>query len=400
MESRKLPDWISSYMEYTENSEPPRLFRKWCAASTIAAALQRKCRLEWGTTTYYPNIYVVLTAPAGRARKGTSMAPAKKFLARLGIPMAAEAVTREALTQALKESETVTTGDGGVSVHSSLTVFSPELTVFLGYNNTALISTLTDWYDCADKWVYRTKNSGTDDITGVFINLLGATTPDLIRTSMPVDAIGGGLTSRIIFVYEEAKGKLVPLPFLSKPLKDVEDKLYFDLEKIHMLRGAFKLEEAFLNEWVNWYTAQDGQNPFGQSYVRALDGYIERRPTQLLKLSMIMSASRSDEMIIRNRDFQNAKQLLEETEIKMPNVFLGVGSSESAHVMGAVMKELLRGPQREDSLAGRLVFDANASELSMALNSLRNAGHIKVEHTTDGAIISQKDTPKKENSND
>jgi len=32
-----LPDWIDAFMLYTENTEPPVLYRKWTAISVIAA---------------------------------------------------------------------------------------------------------------------------------------------------------------------------------------------------------------------------------------------------------------------------------------------------------------------------------------------------------------------------
>jgi len=82
--------------------------------------------------------------------------------------MAAEATTREALIRALKEAGgtsvgDMVVGDGAISqlyLHCSLTVYSQELTVFLGYNNMQLMSDLCDWYDCRESWTYRTKNMG------------------------------------------------------------------------------------------------------------------------------------------------------------------------------------------------------------------------------------------------
>ncbi|MEG0454236.1 MAG: hypothetical protein RR559_02605, partial [Bacteroides sp.] len=223
----------------------------WVAISAIAAVLQRKVWLDWGNI-FYPNMYVVLVAPPGRARKGTAIAPMLKFLTRLSIPLAAESITREALIQAMKEAESVVTLKNGSSlVHASLTVVSPELTVFLGYNNNTLLSDLTDWFDCRDTWQYRTKNSGTDDITGIFLNLLGATTPDLLRTTLPLDAIGGGLTSRMIFIYERDKGKVVPLPFLSADDKQLGEDLLHDLSNINTLKGSFSATPAFLSYYAD-----------------------------------------------------------------------------------------------------------------------------------------------------
>lgn len=388
MAQRNVPDWIEGYLAYTEDSEPPKLFKEWCAVSVIAAALQRKCRLEWGTTVFYPNLYIVLTAPAGKARKGTAMAPARKFIDRIGIPLAAEAVTREALIRTLKESESVVSTENGIIVHSSLTVFSPELTVFLGYNNTQLMSDLTDWFDCSEKWVYRTKTAGTDDISGVFINMLGATTPDLIRSTLPLDAIGGGLTSRMIFVFEEKKGKIVPFPFVSEETRKLETKLYYDIECINMLQGQFKFTKEFLSHWGDWYTAQEGKNPFGANYNKAFDGYIERRPTQVLKLSMVMNASRTDEMVLDEPDLARAIDLLERTEKKMPRAFGGIGMSQNAQLTYAISELIARSPNGVtiSDIMRAHTFNGTTSDISDALDILVQSKMIRIDQTNNGPL--------------
>lgn len=388
MAQRNIPDWIEGYLAYTEDSEPPQLFKEWCAVSVIAAALQRKCKLEWGTTVFYPNLYIVLTAPAGKARKGTAMAPARKFIDRIGIPLAAEAVTREALIRTLKESESVVSTENGIIVHSSLTVFSPELTVFLGYNNTQLMSDLTDWFDCSEKWVYRTKTAGTDDISGVFINMLGATTPDLIRSTLPLDAIGGGLTSRMIFVFEEKKGKIVPFPFVSEETRKLETKLYYDIECINMLQGQFKFTKEFLSRWGDWYTAQEGKNPFGANYNKAFDGYIERRPTQVLKLSMVMNASRTDEMVLDEPDLARAIDLLERTEKKMPRAFGGIGMSQNAQLTYAISELIARSPNGVtiSDIMRAHTFNGTTSDISDALDILVQSKMIRIDQTNNGPL--------------
>ena len=388
MAQRNIPDWIEGYLAYTEDSEPPQLFKEWCAVSVIAAALQRKCKLEWGTTVFYPNLYIVLTAPAGKARKGTAMAPARKFIDRIGIPLAAEAVTREALIRTLKESESVLSTETGIIVHSSLTVFSPELTVFLGYNNTQLMSDLTDWFDCSEKWVYRTKTAGTDDISGVLINLLGATTPDLIRSTLPLDAIGGGLTSRMIFVFEEKKGKIVPFPFVSEETRKLETKLYYDIECINMLQGQFKFTKEFLSRWGDWYTAQEGKNPFGANYNKAFDGYIERRPTQVLKLSMVMNASRTDEMVLDEPDLARAIDLLERTEKKMPRAFGGIGMSQNAQLTYAISELIARSPNGVtiSDIMRAHTFNGTTSDISDALDILVQSKMIRIDQTNNGPL--------------
>ena len=102
--SRRNKDWITSYLRYVDNTEPPNLYKEWVAVSVIASCLQRKCYLDWGPMTFYPNMYIVLTGPSGKARKSTAMGPGMKLLREMGVKLAAESITREALIRELKTS--------------------------------------------------------------------------------------------------------------------------------------------------------------------------------------------------------------------------------------------------------------------------------------------------------
>lgn len=336
-----IEDWIDSYMTLTDNSEPPEQFRRWVAISTIASVLQRKCYLPWGTLIFYPNLYVVLVSPPGKARKSTAILSGLDMITEpgLNIKLSAEAITREALIRELRNSAQThmnnTTGE--MILHSSLTIFSPELTVFLGYRNIQLLSDLTDWYDCRKKWTYRTKNQGTDIINGVWVNIIGATTPESLQLSLPLDAIGGGLTSRIIFIYEQKKAKQVPAPFQTPEELELKEELLKRLESISMMCGAFTVTPGFIKLWTDWYLEQDNKKPIEDA--RFL-GYIERRPATIMKLSIIVSSSRGTDMIVEENDLIRSIIFLEESEIKMPMALSGVGRSDYAAIMSSVMVEV------------------------------------------------------------
>uniref|UniRef100_A0A6M3JCM2 Putative primase n=1 Tax=viral metagenome TaxID=1070528 RepID=A0A6M3JCM2_9ZZZZ len=321
-------------MHFTRNSEPPDLFRRWAAVSTIASALRRKCYLPWGSLIFYPNMYIVLVATAG-GRKGTAMGPALEFLEELRVKVAAEAITREALIKELNEStDTIvhpTTGQ--MEFHASLTIHSEELTVFLGYHNLQLMSDLSDWYDCRRRWTYRTKWMGTDEIIGVWVNLFGATTPELLRESMPLTLIGSGLASRIIFVNEH-EDKIEPMPFYSAEDMKLKEVMLGDLDRIKMLQGPFKVTEDFVDEWNRWYTFQRRNPPLID---KNFGGYMKRRGAHAMKLSTILNSSRTDSMTLTSSDLQNSVKLLELTEVKMAGVFAGVGKAPYADVLSGVM---------------------------------------------------------------
>ena len=397
--TRHLPDWINGFMDFTEESEPPRLFRLWTAISVVAAALQRKCCLRWGTLDFYPNLYIVLVAPSGKARKGTAMIPGLKLLKRVGIKLAANATTRESLIRELKMSGSseVDPEVGSVDMHASLTVFSKELTVFLGYQNRELMANLTDWYDCDDTWIYRTKTQGIDDIRGVWLNLIGATTPDLIQTSMPRDAIGGGLTSRMIFIYEREEAKMVIMPPYGEKEKAIEEKLQYDLDKIHMLKGDFKITKEFLELYTDWRVEQKAHPPFDDP---RLAGYVERRPAHVLKTCMSMSASRNSKMVITKEDLQRTIEVLNATERKMPLAFSGVGKSPVADTISSIMAVVAnRGTVTLSELMNMYYYDVDRWMMDKIVNTLHTMDFVSMSHKGDETVLTYKREKGGENGN-
>jgi len=331
---RILPDWISGFMEYTENSEPPILFRKWTAISAIASALQRKVRVKWGTSLmFYPNMYIVLVGPSATG-KGTAMSPALDILSEIpSIRTSAQATSLQALIRRLKETNLtdIDLHTGAQQFHSSMTVFSKEFTVFLGYHNRELMAALCDWYDCDRKWKYETISRKTEEIIGVWVNLIAGTTPDLVQSSLPIESIGGGLTSRIIFVHEEKRSKLVALPTQTNEEAKLYKSLLSDLEKVAMLSGEFKWTPEFCNAWTDWCYECEDYPPFNDP---KFDGYLGRRRGHVMKLAMILNASHGrHNLTLDVPDLQEAIKLIKEVEIRMPLVFRGVGRSDSASLV-------------------------------------------------------------------
>ena len=363
---RLLDDWLSSYVEMTDNSEPPDQFRLWAGISTICAALQRKTYTEW-EKPIYPNLYIVLIGPAG-CRKGTAMAPAKSMLDMLGIKMAAESITREMLIREIAQSmEHCPSDERGVELHASLTIFSAELTVFIGQNNWQLISDLCDWFDCADRWVYRTKHQGEDEIIGVWVNLFAATTPDFLRHSLPDEAIGGGLSSRMIFIYGE-RGKVCPLPFLTSRQKELSNKLVHDLRLVNLMRGEFVMSDGFLDAYSDWYIRSADTPPFRE---KELLGYNERRALHVRKLAMVMSASRGDDMTLTVGDLERALMVLEDAEKRMPLVFKGRGRLRDSEVIEDILF-LLRKKKRISisDLMERFYKEVSVDDMNKLVESL------------------------------
>ena len=327
-DNRNLDDWLESFMLLTENSEPPLLFRKWTGLSTIASALQRKVRVEFGLSlTFYPNLYVVLVGPSATG-KGTAMKYASDIIEQVpSVRLSAQATSLQALIRRMKETN-LTDIDlitGEQQFHSSLTIFSTEFTVFLGYHNKELIAALCEWYDCHSRWSYETIARKKEEVIGVWVNILAGTTPDSIQSSLPLESIGGGLTSRIIFVYEEKKEKLVIFPTKTDEEIRLQQMLINDLEQISMLSGKMEYTDDFMAAYSNWCVEADKNPPF---YDTKFDGYCGRRRKHLISLAMVCNASRCSDMMMDAEDLARAAGYLAEVELKMGLVFKGMGKSD------------------------------------------------------------------------
>ena len=136
--------------------------------------------------------------------------------------------------------------------------------MFLGQGDIAYLSNLTDWYDSKDDWEYETVGRGKDTLQGLCLNLMGGTAPDWIQSMIPQEALGGGFTSRIIFIVEEVKRKIIPKYIPTQAEKDLQEVLQRDIDRISQLAGEVTFTEEAEKLYIDWYVEQDTQLSAGK----------------------------------------------------------------------------------------------------------------------------------------
>jgi len=343
--TRKLDNWIDSWMQYTAHVISPTLYHKWVAVSVLAAALERKIFLKWKWPgSIFCNFYIVLVGPPGRCKKGVALSSASSILRDLGVHLSANATSEPALIADMMEAtQTYTESGGKIYSYSAITVLLSELTSFFRQGNPDIITYMCDWYDCLDDWTYDTKGRGKERIDNLWVNLLGATTPDNLIATKGQEVISQGLASRTIFVYEE-RSRSVTETLQYNPKTQLfetreKDQLYelllHDLANISLLKGQFRFEKAFLRAYDQVYPS-NYEDLFSHEDKRMVT-YRSRRAAHHLKLSMIMNAAKSDSMLLTVQDFKDALALLEATEPKMHLTFSGLGRSDLATLMQDMM---------------------------------------------------------------
>ena len=302
----------------------------------VAATLERRCWINRGYYTLFPNLYLVLIGASARVRKTSAINIGFELYreAILDSIMVSQKTTAEALISIFVEGFKTKNVSGGVIV-------ADELGVFLGgaAKNMDIMQLLTKWYDCPTHFEYHTIMRGKEKMDNVFCNMTAGTTPQWLKDSMPPHAVGGGFTSRIIFVYQDKPEKLVAFPVITPEMERLKVKLIHDLRVIAKISGQYKLTEKAKEWYEGWYT--EVFKPETTPYA-SLDGYFGRKHDTLLKVAMSLSASKSSSLVVDEIELKMALRALNKNEQHLPDTLRLIQMTEVGEEMEKVMRAIAR----------------------------------------------------------
>ena len=336
---RNFPHWIKAYAEHCRLSESPTQFHVWTAIATVAGALRRRVWIDQLHFEWTPNFYVVLVGPPGVAAKSTSIGTGMAMLRKVeGVVFGPQSATWQSIPTALEEALQyidIEKPDGSKEQipMSAITIPLSEMGTFLKTADTSMLDLLVDlWDGRRDVWKHKTKTTGETEVHNPWINIIGCTTPAWLRENFTEDMIGGGLASRIVFVYGEKKRRLVAYPSQDViPADYLEERrmLVEDLQQIALLKGEYKLSPEALAWGAAWYEKHWNHRPVHMASDRH-SGYWSRKQTHLHKVAMVVAAAQSDDLIIHRSHLEDALNLLESVEPHMDKVYESIGYVQEA----------------------------------------------------------------------
>lgn len=320
-------------MEYSAFGEAPSHMYFWTGVSAIAGALRRKVWIDQAYFRWYPNFYIVLVAPPGIVSKSTTAGIGMQLLRQVpGVKFGPDVVTWQALVGAFGEATEGFEVDGLTHVMSPLTLESSEFGNLLNPQDTEMIDLLVSLWDGKQgSFEKKTKHSGNDSIENPWINLIACTTPSWIAGNFPEYMIGGGFTSRCIFVYADKKKQFVAYPgrHVPKNLPEMAQKLIDDLGEISNLAGEYVMSDDAMEWGELWYKQHYTTRPVNLDDDR-FGGYIARKQTHIHKLAMVLAASGGDELIITRDHLSLANTMVTDLEPDMALVFSKIGKSDTS----------------------------------------------------------------------
>jgi hypothetical protein len=346
--ARHFEDWLQAYMDFTELSEAPASFHFCTGVSTLAGAIRRRVWIDELWYHYTPNFYIVLVGPPGVVTKSTSIGIGMSLLANVpGVQFGPPSMTWQFMNEALNNAtEAVEIGHNKVVSMSAITIAAAELGTFLRPENGEFMDVLTHLWDGvpwdAQPWARGTKGEGEIKIKNPWINIIGATTPSWLKMNIPEHMIGGGLASRILFVYGDQKRHLVAYPsdlILGKQHHELRAKLIEDLIRISKLKGEYKLAPAARQWGKEWYENLQNTRPLHLADER-YSGYLARKQTLLHKLALVLTLARRDEPLVGVLEMQQADTFLQGVEGDMAKVFESIGLVDSAVKLNTILQFL------------------------------------------------------------
>lgn len=391
MSERRCENWLKSLLEMTERTEAPPEFWLWSGVYTLGSVLQRKVYVPPPTSlsNIYANHYIVLVAPPGRCRKGGPIKLAKDLLKELDIKVGVDSTTKQALTMELAESRRyVSSGKGGEPVvQSALSVISSELSSLL-IDPKPMIEVLTDLYDCHDKWEYKTKRSGEDNIINSFVSLFAATTPGWLSNNLPQESIGGGFTSRTLLVVATDRVKSYAFPEIRE---DIYSDLVHDLNLISRLGGEFSWTKEATDYYTSWYEKRKPK------YYRVVsderfDSFFERIHLVVVKTAMCLKVAKDSELVLGVDEIGQAIDLMEAAIPKFSSAFGGLGSNAYGNSLYKLMQLLQKRKKMSATEIRRLFWrDLGHMQMEQMLQQIIYMDRVRVYQTGGGVIYEWKD---------
>jgi energy-coupling factor transporter ATP-binding protein EcfA2 len=383
-------NFIASYLKYNEGNEVNTSYHQWCALSALASAASRKVWIDMGYFVVYPNLYVVLLGPPGNG-KTTGMNIMARMLTKVGsIPMSADCQSAQDIVKMLSAPESQVSfilPNGEPFIYTPHNLFLTELSNFVAIDPANMIDFLVTIYDKEDRYAKRTLRHGEQVIIAPFFNMLACTVPDTIVKYFKNDIVSGGFSRRAVFILEDYKeDRRVPRPVVTPEQQKAHDECVAWCMKLQTVGGKFTMTPEADKWWDRWYKTRIMTNDPN------LANFDRTKPTQLLKLAMLLQLGRSLELTIDVEILETGLAMLDQIIIRLPEIFAFVGRNELAHISGKLEGMLRRAgaPMPEREVIGRLWRDATTAEtLQIIMAMVENGRLVRIPETRTLALPEQ-----------
>jgi len=279
-------DFVTLFIQATQNYESPTSFWRWSAYATIAAVLRNNCWHNWGSSNkIYANIYVILLADSAKFRKDAGLKLAGDLLNEVAHT---KVISGRASWQGILDELSMDIGNKKTGIPlkgGSCIILAPELSAFF-VADPQLIPMITDGYDFKEEMQY-TLRGGKTLIKNRCITMLAASNETLLKEVYDVRALYGGLLRRTFLIKpDEVRGANALMDENIQVNETHRKGLIQALNKIKTLNGEITKENAAKDLYKKWYN--DLYNKYDE---QDRTGFLHGMHALVFKLAIIIAAS-------------------------------------------------------------------------------------------------------------
>lgn len=294
----KKKGFINDFVLSLRGQEVPVAFSLWSSLVALSTCLKRETWLKWAEDPLYANLYLIIVAPAGMAKKSVPINQAvlavdtiadyvndPNVLIRKQMNIFRDKITGEAifkfLARKMRPLHVPLVDSRGKPLHdengpvtytrcAEVLLVAPELGTMLSQAkyNTDLVTTLTKLYDTESTFESATKISGQSRLQRPYACLLGGTTPSALRESIPKTAVEEGFLSRLVLCYQPQAASLFHRPhsnLINIPRKEIASRLAWITEHTAGQWDLTPDADAFHEKWYKNFHTKFDSNRFHAS---------------------------------------------------------------------------------------------------------------------------------------
>ena len=339
MDRHENENFIKDFFAATASVESPDNFLLWAAYHTVAATLRNNVYIPFSSrrTKLFPNIYVMLLAPSGEARKSGPVNITESLLRSVGITKLI--VGRSSIQGILSELSLVQRNSTTNQMLKGAigTIISGEFAASL-VNDPSTNPILTDLYDYAAKKTIRLRDS-TVELEDVVLSLFVASNPALLQKMFTEVDRKSGLVGRMVIISaNKARHRDLGLHENSEEIDNLYAKLIKHLKKISGIKRELSFTpeaKDYLNEW---YKQLPTLITTGSE-----TGFESRLHTLVMKLAILIQfTSYSEEDLQGPIKLDYVLQAIKEIRPILPNYHAIQNSIMGANNPAAIQREVLR----------------------------------------------------------
>ena len=152
-----------------------------------------------------------------------------------------------------------------------------------------------------------------------------------------------------------------------------------DLYRISRLSGNYMMTTDCIKKWTAWYDQFD-EDESGERICpdKSFSGWYSRKPTYIIKISMLQAAAESSKLLIEWHHIEQAIEAIKEVEYSMGNAFKAIGKSEISAEVDNVL-QIIRNARciSEKDLMTRIWRDIDSTKFTNVIDTLIKTGKVR-----------------------